>query len=692
MASLVVREARVSKVPNDDRWARRIVTHRERVPPGLFERRNARRVYAEALGKKLGFTNPDDWYRLRKRHLVDYGGGTLLSKYYAGSIHSLVSDLIPNPDGWRPWLFGRVPKGFWRSLRNRRRFVHWLAAELGIPSDEPQRWYEMSSDVLKRPVVQAMLTSSYRGSCRHVQMLREGYPKVSWQPFLFRNIQSSGFWDRSENRISFIKWYTESHLSYVGDWSTVTVSQIVQRIHKNPFLKHGMLKFLREAYPKKAWYEWTLRGMGIPDGFFKVKKNRLAYLAWLEKTKGFSQPEDWYSIQHADFQRYNGWNLLCSYDKCSVIEAACELHPSLKGREWLFDRVPSDFWGDKTNQLRYLEWAQAELGIKVWRDWYSVTQRDLRRLKKGSSLLHQYGGSIYSLCNTLWPQHDWVPWYFNAVGNRYWRDKNNAVQALRWLESELNIKEPTDWYKVGAKDFTSKNLGGLLANRFGNSPSRAAAERYPDYPWRGWLFEQVPTRFWHKRSNCRGFLIWLGQAVGVRKREDWYQLSLETFRQYGGDGMLQSQYRGNYVAAIMDLLPGTWDPTRFKKIGKGELLLRRIIHSDLKIRDVKYNYKHPELVFKGSGRSMELDFWFPAWNLAIEYQGEYHQRPRDRSAEARLIYERQLEKDVERREQCKAKGITLREIWFHQVKGNPVLARRAIEQALSPYVRGKSAR
>ena len=669
---------------------RGIVGRDARVPPDLFKTRNIRRIYAEELGSKLGYSEPADWYQLRKQHLIDHGGGALLSKYYSGSINSFVIDLIPNPDGWLPWLFGRVPKGFWKLPKNRRRFVLWLADDLGIKDDEPERWYDISSDVLRRPVVQAMLASSYRGASRHVQMLREAYPKVSWQPFLFRNIQSSGYWDRRENRITFVRWYTESYLSDVSDWLKVTVLQVRQQIHKNPFLKHGMVKFLREAYPRNEWYEWTLRGIGIPNGFFQAKKNRLAYLRWLERKKGFSDPEDWYSIQHSDFQRHNGWNLLCSYDKCSVIEAACELHPRLKAREWLFDRVPNDFWKNTTNQLRYLKWAQSELGIKTWTDWYDVTQMDLRRLKKGSSLLHQYDGSIYSLCKSLWPQHDWVPWFFNAVGNRYWKDRKKALQALCWFESQMNIKKPADWYRVSAKDFAASKLGGLLANRFGNSPSRAAVERYPDYPWRGWLFEQAPARFWHKRSNCREFLQWLGELVGIKEREGWYGLSLETFRQYGGDGMLQSQYRGNYVAAIVDLLPGQWDPTRFKKVGKGEALLRRIIYHDLKIRGVKFNHKHPELVFKDTGRLMELDFWFPAWNLAIEYQGEYHQRPRDKSAESRLIYERQLSKDIERRKQCKAKGIALIEIWFHQVKSDPRLAEQALQRALRPYIKNES--
>ncbi len=38
------------------------------------------------------------------------------------------------------------------------------------------------------------------------------------------------------------------------------------------------------------------------------------------------------------------------------------------------------------------------------------------------------------------------------------------------------------------------------------------------------------------------------------------------------------------------------------------------------------DYKHPQLVFQSTNKSMELDLYIPSLNLALEYQGIQHYR------------------------------------------------------------------
>lgn len=39
---------------------------------------------------------------------------------------------------------------------------------------------------------------------------------------------------------------------------------------------------------------------------------------------------------------------------------------------WRFDKCPKDFWGDKQNRIKYIEWAEKELGIKEKNDWLKI--------------------------------------------------------------------------------------------------------------------------------------------------------------------------------------------------------------------------------------------------------------------------------------------------------------------------------
>jgi hypothetical protein len=227
--------------------------------------------------------------------------------------------------------------------------------------------------------------------------------------------------------------------------------------------------------------------------------------------------------------------ILRQYRRRSTVDAACELYPSLKGKEWFFDRVPANFWADLANQRRFASWLKGKLGIVHWTDWYLVTDSALRSSELGaSSILRIYRSSIYKMCVNLYPE---------------------------------------------------------------------------------------------------------------RK----------------------------------------WDELRFKKLGKIQKLMGKILLTEMKGLEVKTNYLHPDLRFKDSGRKMELDFWFPTRNLAIEYQGEYHDTPRGGTRQASKLLGRRKQLDDEKRLACARLGIILIEIWHHQVSHERETIRNLLIEALGYY-------
>jgi hypothetical protein len=48
---------------------------------------------------------------------------------------------------WYPWLFGRVPTGYWDDINNERRFFDWIAQKLGIL--QHQDWAKVTMKHLK---------------------------------------------------------------------------------------------------------------------------------------------------------------------------------------------------------------------------------------------------------------------------------------------------------------------------------------------------------------------------------------------------------------------------------------------------------------------------------------------------------------------------------------------------------------
>jgi hypothetical protein len=69
------------------------------------------------------------------------GGGGLLKAYYNGSVYHLLAKVHPDFD-WLPWKFVHTPKGIWRENTNSKKFLDWVAKQLGV--QEYSDWYRVT--------------------------------------------------------------------------------------------------------------------------------------------------------------------------------------------------------------------------------------------------------------------------------------------------------------------------------------------------------------------------------------------------------------------------------------------------------------------------------------------------------------------------------------------------------------------
>lgn len=161
-------------------------------------------------------------------------------------------------------------------------------------------------------------------------------------------------------------------------------------------------------------------------------------------------------------------------------------------------------------------------------------------------------------------------WLQGRVPTGYWDHLENRIAYMKWLEKTLGYKKPEDWYQIAKQDFHVNQGGGMLANYYGDSPQRALLDLYPDFTWRPWLFRSTSQGFWKDKQNRIAYMDWLGQHLGLKSHEDWYQVSRSHFHTNHGGGMLANYYGDSVFRALKEYAPRMkWLPWCFPTVPQG---------------------------------------------------------------------------------------------------------------------------
>lgn len=300
----------------------------------------------------------------------------------------------------------------------------------------------------------------------------------------------------------------------------------------------------------------------VPWGFWNDRENRRRYMHWLGRMLGYDHPDDWYQVRCSDFRKNYGNGLLKRFST-SPIGLLRDFLPNRNWKEWLFSQVPLDFWNSQANRLRYMQWLARRLGFQSSDDWYGISVQSFRE-NAGLGLLSRFTNSPTRAVMGCFPEVDWKEWRFSAVPPGFWVERSNRVRYLQWLETELEIGEPDDWYNVKQADFFSRHGTSVLQDIYRGSPGAAAKDLYPRHCWYEWLFSQVPNGFWKTRANRRRYMKWLGEQIGVRQPSHWQCVTRQHFYENAGRHLLDSEYERSVHKAVCDYLPQyKWRPHAF---------------------------------------------------------------------------------------------------------------------------------
>jgi hypothetical protein len=488
-----------------------------------------------------------------------------------------VQSLFPQEEVFE-WLFATVPRHFWRSKTNRRRYFSWLGTQLGFK--HPDDWYRITAVDFERNHGGGLLCLHYNNS-----------PSIA----------------------------------------------------------------VKTIFPKYHWLEWKFTS--TPNGFWRARKNGRRYLKWLGDQLGFTIADDWYRITVEDFKNNYGWGLLQAYDS-SPTKAVTALLPERKLQLARFNTRPQSFWKVKENQRAFFDDLFRQFKYKTLDDWYGVTVEAVCD-NGGRGLLPYYGGSHIAAIMANYPEHEWLEWRFARVPQRFWSDPSNRRRYFVWLGKQLGLRTMEDWYRVNSHIIEHNYGSGLKQLAFGSSPSRAIMETFPHHKWIPWKFEVVPNGFWQDKKNRVAYLRWLGRRLGISRKSDWYEITKKRFVDNYGGGVIDF-YSNSCALAVTDCFDHLrWDIERFASLRTNQKRIYRLIKR--KWPDAVWEFKHPDMRFRESGRAMELDIWIPSIKVAVEYQGEQHFFP-VRGWGGKKAFAEIQQRDAEKRKRCKQLSICLVEI------------------------------
>ena len=181
------------------------------VPNNYWRSEKNVKKYLKWLGKELGFKKPNDWYQVSKEAFISNFGGSMLESQFQTVPAKAVQFLYPNRK-WHPWLFGKVPHGFWKRKTNRIAYLQWLGKKLNFKKTAD--WYKLKDQHFRENHGITLLEKRYKGS--PLRAVRELFPDQTWHAWLFA-ITPKNFFRRKQNRIAYYRWLIALRKKELGD-------------------------------------------------------------------------------------------------------------------------------------------------------------------------------------------------------------------------------------------------------------------------------------------------------------------------------------------------------------------------------------------------------------------------------------------------------------------------------------------
>jgi hypothetical protein len=423
--------------------------------------------FIELLGKKLGYTNINDWYKVKQKDAEDFGGAGLLSKYYNRSITQLLQETFPN-EWFVPWLFTNAPQGYWNSIENVELYIDWLAEKKQYKTIEDL--YNLRTEDFKSNSGMGII-SKFNNTIQTI--LEAVYPEKTWLPFLFTIATMSSQKDRTTH-IVYLKWLEKKlGITSPEQWYDKCNKPLFDINKGNGLIRNSYngspTSFIYTMYPDYPWkwYKFTQSPHGSWDDKIKVKE----WFDDLLKYYNITNMEDVYTLNRMDIlnfygnggmDRYKGYinliveNIPYTWDKIKFVKNGY----SKKAINFL-DRLAKDINVPIQHKLNSQD-GEKKLG-RIAVDGY-ISQNDAIKIPSLTSItgdiIIEYNGCCYHGCLKCYPNRLEKTWFSNKSYQYHYEytekrkqklitsgyividiwecEDNNSLDLVNWFNESVN--------------------------------------------------------------------------------------------------------------------------------------------------------------------------------------------------------------------------------------------------------------
>ncbi len=405
----------------------------------------------------------------------------------------------------------------------------------------------------------------------------------------------------------------------------------------------------------------------VKPGTWDNIENHKLYAEWLGKILEYKEMDDWYKLNGKLISKNHGTGLIKYYNGSPSLFLK-SVYSSHEWYEWKFTQTSHSFWKNKQNHKLYAEWLGKILEYKEMDDWYKLNNNLISNNYGMGLLTRYYNGSPILFLKSVFPEYEWVGWKFKVSPYNFWNLETEKQYAI-WLGQTIGYEKIEDWYSISRELIIDNFGGGYILKKYNGSPSLFIKTVLSEYNWLDWKFNTTPLHFWKNEKNHKLYADWLGETIGYKNMEDWYEITVSIIKQNFGGGLIINYYNGSPYLFLKSVFPDyKWNKSKFyKKYSYGQL--EWLDYIKVSTPDIHHVCSNENGEFKIPNSSYYADGYSESQNCVYEYHGDFwHGNPEIYNQEdinpiSKKSYGELYDKTTKKKNFCEESGFKYKFIW-----------------------------
>ena len=392
------------------------------------------------------------------------------------------------------------------------------------------------------------------------ELLETIYPNENWDELFSKsNRKPQGYWDKIENQRAYFKGILEKKFNIQNpiEWKDISTTELKKEKYFSSLMKinGGYFPLLKNIYPTIKWNELEL--IRVPRNYWKKIENQRKFFDDLGKKLEIKHISDWKNIS---------WNIICSYGGTRILQyykshfyLLKTIYPEYNWDIFEFSHVSKNFWNDKENHKKFLDYFYDFNKLKSLDDWNTISVDEFSKFG-GRSILSHYSNMTEMLV-FHYPNHNWCIFNRKNLPRGFWKDNKNHIVFLDRIAKIFNVHSPEDWKKISFDDILQN--GGSSFFLYYDSIYDALIKNYPDKNWN--IFDvkkHFSQNFFQKKENQMEFLNYLMKKENLNEIHQLISIPLQNIRKHGGFSLLLL-YKNEWIEILKENYPHIiWDPSK----------------------------------------------------------------------------------------------------------------------------------